>query len=155
MPPVKRAEHVRYPYPSYNFQLYVTGVVDDSKQISAAFSEVSGLQVEIKIIEYRDGADEPILRKGRGLSTYQNLTFKRGVTGHMEFWNWLKLGTTGDVKRSPGGIIMLDEDRDPVMSWTFEDAWPTKYVGPSFNAKNNEIAMETLEIAVERLEIDV
>jgi len=155
MPPVKRENHVRYPYPSYNFQLYVTGIVDDKQAVSAAFSEVSGLQVEVKVIEYRDGSDEPFMRKGRGLSAYQNLTFKRGVTGHMEFWQWLEQGTKGDVARSPGGVILLNEDREPVMTWTFEDAWPTKYVGPTFNAKNSEIAMETLEIAVERLEIDV
>jgi phage tail-like protein len=155
MPPVKREQHVRYPYPSYNFQLYVTGKVDDKQSVSAAFSEVSGLQVEVKVIEYRDGSDEPFLRKGRGLSSYQNLTFKRGVTGHMEFWKWILQGMNRNVDRSPGGVVLLNEDRDAVMTWTFEDAWPTKYIGPTFNAKNNEIAMETLEIAVEQLRIDL
>ena len=60
----------------------------------------------MKIIEHRDGADEPSNRKGRGLPMYQNLTFKRGITGHMEFWNRLEFGTLGARGSGrPGGVV--------------------------------------------------
>jgi phage tail-like protein len=155
MPPQPRETHVRYPYPAYNFQLYILDRITDGLSVAAAFSEVSGLQVEVKVIEYRDGADEPFVRKGRGLSSFQNLTFKRGITGQIEFWQWILEGMNGNVGRNNGGVIMLNEDRDPVMTWTFENAWPTKYIGPNFNASTNAAAIETLEIAVERMQIDL
>ena len=40
------------------------------------------------------------------------------------------------------------------MRWNFDRGWPCKYTGPEPNAKNNEIAMETLEICHEGLHID-
>jgi phage tail-like protein len=157
MEPVKRsnAATIRYPYPAYNFHLYIDEVCGDRWSPAAAFSEVTGLQVEIKPIEYRDGADEPYLRKIRGMGSTPNVVCKRGISGQTEFWKWLIKGLNGDVARKSGGIVMLNEDREDVMTWTFENAWPTKYVGPSFNAKNNEIAFETIELAVEMVRIDL
>ena len=62
-------------------------------------------------------------------------------------------GISGDVRREEGYIALLNEDKQEVMRWTFKNAWPTKYTGPWFNAKNNEIAMETLEIVAEDLQL--
>jgi phage tail-like protein len=155
MPPVTRPpETERYPYPSYYFRVSVTDV-DDGTTVSGSFSEVSGLSVEVTPIEYRDGIDEKTVRKVAGLAKYGNLTFKRGVSGHVGFWNWIRDGMNGDVRREEGSVTLLNEDGEEVMRWNFRNAWPTKYTGPGFNAKNNEIAIEALEVAVERLEIDV
>ena len=144
----------RYPYPSYNFVVSVTNV-DDGTTVSGAFSEVSGLQVEVGAIEYRDGMDDTTMRKIRGLKKFQNLTFKRGVTGHHGFWDWIKRGMDGDSDRQLGHIALLDEDRNEVMRWTFERAWPVKYTGPTFNAKTGEIAMEAVEVAIENLDMSL
>ncbi len=156
MPPTTRKQQSeeRYPYPAYNFVVSVT-TVDDGKTVSGAFSEVSGLQVEVTPIEYRDGMDDTTVRKIRGLRKVSNITLKRGVTGHHGFWDWIKRGIDGDADRQQGHIALLDEDRTEVMRWKFERAWPTKYTGPSLNAKNNEIAIETLELVCESLEIDL
>lgn len=156
MPPAKRNQQSeeRYPYPAFNFVVSITNV-DDGKTVSGAFSEVSGLQVEITPIEYRDGMDDTTVRKIRGQKKFQNLTFKRGITGHHGFWDWIKQGMDGDAHRQQGHVALLNEDRAEVMRWKFERAWPVKYTGPSLNAKNNEIALETLEIAIENLEIDL
>jgi phage tail-like protein len=40
------------------------------------------------------------------------------------------------------------------MQWNITRAWPCKYMGPGMNAKNNEIAIESLEICHEGLSID-
>jgi phage tail-like protein len=49
---------------------------------------------------------------------------------------------------------LLDENKQEVMRWNFRRAWPCKFTGPGLNAKNNEIAMETVEICHEGLAID-
>jgi phage tail-like protein len=144
----------RYPYPAYNFVVSVTNV-DSGATVSGSFSEVSGLTVDVTPIEYRDGTDDTTMRKVRGLRKVSNITLKRGVTGHVGFWRWILDGLEGDAQREQGYIALLNEDKDEVMRWNFKQAWPAKYTGPTFNAKNNEIAIETLEIAVEDLRIDI
>jgi phage tail-like protein len=151
MPPVTRDD----PYAAYNFLVIVTNVSDDGVAVSGSFTEASGLDVEIPVIEYRTGSEDITVRKLTGLKKAPSaLTFKRGVTGHVGFWNWVVEALNGRVRRTSGSIVMLDENRQEVMRWNFDRAWPTKYTGPSFNATKNEIAMETLVLAVESLLID-
>jgi len=153
MPPVTRPQQTeRYPYPNYNFKVSVTNV-DTGETVSGSFSEVSGLTVDVQPIEYRDGTDDTTVRKVRGLRKLSNITLKRGITGHVGFWRWVLTGLDGDVDRQQGYIALLNEDRAEVMRWNFRQAWPTKYTGPSLNAKNNEISLETLELAIEDLRI--
>jgi phage tail-like protein len=150
MPPVTRSD----PYPGYNFQVVVNGVSDDGSAVSGAFSEVSGLEVEITPIEYRNGNELNTVRKIPGLTKYTNLTCKRGATGHVEFWNWIKRSLDGQVQRADGSIILQDETQVEVMRWNFSRGWPCKYTGPTFNAASNEIAIESIEICIERLVLD-
>jgi phage tail-like protein len=155
MPPVKRPQQTeRYPYPAYNFKVSVTNV-DTGETVSGSFSEISGLTVDVQPIEYRDGTDDSTVRKVRGLRKLSNITLKRGISGHVGFWRWVQDGINGDANRQEGYIALLNEDRAEVMRWNFKQAWPTKYTGPSLNAKNNEIAIETLELAIEDLRINL
>jgi phage tail-like protein len=151
MPPVTRED----PYAAYNFLVIVTNVSDDGVSVSGSFTEASGLELEIPPIEYRTGSEDITVRKIPGLKKFTNITLKRGITGHVGFWNWVKEALDGRVRRTSGSIVMLDENRQETMRWNFDRAWPTKYTGPSFNATKNEIAMETLVLAVESLLIDV
>ena len=150
MPPVMRND----PYAAYNFHVIVTGVSDDGAAVSGAFTEVTGLELEIPPIEYRGGAEDITVRKIPGLKKVSHLTLKRGITGHVGFWNWVVEALNGKVRRTSGSISMLDENRQEVMRWNFTRAWPTKYTGPSLGASKNEIAMETLVLAIEGLLID-
>jgi phage tail-like protein len=36
--------------------------------------------------------------------------------------------------------------------WNLFQAFPAKYTAPSFNAKGNDLSIETLELAYERIE---
>ena len=150
MPPVLRDD----PYPGYNFEIVVTGVSDDGSAVRGSFSEVAGLEFEMTPIEYRNGSEPATPRKIVGIQKYTNLTFKRGITGHLDFWNWIVEGVNGRVRRTEGSVVLLDENRQEVLRWNFRRAWPCKYTGPGLNGANNEIAIETLELAHEGLTID-
>jgi phage tail-like protein len=151
MPPTKRDD----PYGVYNFQVTVTGISDDGLAVGGSFTEVSGLELEVPPIDYRNGSDALVIRKMPGVPKPTNVTLRKGISGHVEFWNWILRAMNGQVFKTDGAIILLDENRQEVMRWKISRAWPTKYTGPGLNATNNEIAMETLELAVEKLEIDV
>jgi phage tail-like protein len=79
---------------------------------------------------------------------------KRGISGDIDFWNWILAGMQGKVKRAEGSIVLLDEKRQEVLRWNFRRGWPCKFTGPGLNATNNEIAMETVEICHEGLTVD-
>lgn len=151
MPPIFRDT----PYLAQNFHVVITGISDDGASVRGSFSEVSGLGVEIEPIEYRTGAEDITLRKIPGLKKFTNITLKRGIIGDTNLWNWLKAAMQGQVQRTDLSIILLDESRSPVMRWNVRRAWPTKWVGPTLNAKTNEVAIESLEICHEGIELDI
>jgi phage tail-like protein len=141
------------PYSAFNFLVEIDGV-----QI-AAFQEVTGLDSENTPIEYREGAD-PIntVRKLVGIEKYPNVTCKRGITGSTDLWNWRKEVRDGGTAFPPTRSVVIklqDEQHSltPVYQWTLTNAWCCKLTGPSLNAKGNEIAIETMELAYERIDI--
>ncbi|HEX6861324.1 MAG TPA: phage tail protein, partial [Thermoanaerobaculia bacterium] len=100
-----------------------------------------------------EGTDQLTARKLPGLNKFSNITLKWGMTDDHELWDWRKKAMTGKVERKNGSIVLLDDTGAEKMRWNFREAWPTKWTGPSFNATGNEVAIETLEIAHEGLEL--
>ena len=142
------------PYVGHNFELVITGISDDGRAVKGSFAEVSGLEVDLTPIEYRNGSEDITVRKIPGLKKFGAVTLKRGVLGDLGMWNWVLAGMNGSVQRTEAAIILFDESRKEVMRWNLRRVWPSKWTGPGFNAKNNEIAMETLELTHEGLSTD-
>jgi phage tail-like protein len=136
------------PYSAFNFVLDIDGLGE-----SAGFSECGGLTSETDIIEYRNGNEDHTARKLPGLKKFTNITLKRGYTKNDELWKWRKTVLDGKTERKGGTIKLYDEAHNPALSWEFQNGWPSKWEGPALNAKNNEVAIESLEIAVEGLKL--
>ena len=141
-----------YPFTVYNFQVLI-GTTD-----VGGFSECTGLTSDTDTIEYRTGTD-PFLsvRKLPGMRKFSNIVLKRGFTKDLYLWTWRQrvLEPKPDDKyRQDGQIILVGEDKKAALKWSFFDAYPSKLEGPAFNAKNNEIAIETLELVVERWQFE-
>jgi len=135
------------PFASFNFRLEINGIV------KAGFSEVTGLNAESNVIEYREGTDGLNARKLPGLIKYGNVTLKRGVTDDPEIFTLFKQVIDGDVTRDDSmSIVLLDEKRNEAVRWNLRSAWPSKWMGPDLKANANEIAIESLEIAHEGVE---
>lgn len=134
------------PLPAFQFTVEIDGIAVGS------FSEVSGLESETVVIEYRNG-NGLTTRKLPGLHKVGNIVLKRGVTRDRELWNWRKAVLDGNVQRRNGSIVLLDGSRQEMVRWNFFEGWPRKWVGPTLDARTSEVAIETLEIAVERLEL--
>src|SRR2546423_7394777 len=90
------------PYRNFNFRVEIGGLT------IAAFTEVSGLESEAEVIEYREGGDSRV-RKLPGLRKYPNIVLKRGLTQDATLWNWHKGVLDGNVERRNGSVILLDE----------------------------------------------
>ena len=135
------------PYRNCNFLVEIDGITQ------AGFSDCSGLGSSNDPIEYREGGDNTTMRKLPGMTKYTNISLKRGLTDSRELYDWYRLVVTGKTERRNGSIVVLDADGvTEVVRWNFFNAWPAKLEGPTFSAKGNEVAIETLEIAHEGLE---
>jgi len=137
------------PYPRFNFEVDIVGISD-----TLGFSEVELPSGEIGVIEYREGNDFNAVRKLPGLTKYSNVTLKRGINGYLELYNWWKSARDGNLQRCDVSIKLLDEQRQEVMRWNLSRAWPVKLEAGQLNARANEIAIETLELAHEGFEIE-
>lgn len=136
------------PFASFNFLVEIDSVT------KAGFSECSGLTMETDPIEYRNGNETTTVRKIPGLDKFGNITLKNGITLNTDLWKWRKTVMDGRTERHSGSITLLNEERKAVVRWTFREGWPRKLDGPTFNAKNNEIAIQTLEIVIEDLTVE-
>ena len=141
MPPPQRDD----PYKAFNFLVEIDGIA------LAGFSEVTGLESETEVIEYRTGGESNRVRKLPGLTKHGNIVLRRGVTQDAELWNWRKTVEDGKVDRWNGSIVLLDDDRTEILRWNFSNGWISKWTGPSLNARGNKVAIETIEIAHEGL----
>ena len=136
------------PYGSFDFLVEIDGIV------RASFQEAGGLDSAIDVTEYREGGDNQTMRKLPGKTKYSNITLKWGTTDDAGLFNWHQQWVKGDpaAKRKNGSIILLDRQGNEKLRWNFVQAWPVKWTGPSFNAKGNDIAIESLELAHEGIE---
>jgi phage tail-like protein len=136
------------PYRGFNFEVQI-----DNTSVGG-FRECGGLSFTTDPVEYREGTDVPLhVRKLTGLRKFANITLKRGITQNVELWNWYKNILNGKEDRRNGAIVLHDEQHNPVVRWNFENGWITKWEGPAVNATSNDVALESIELAVERVEL--
>ncbi len=139
----------RDPYKGFNFLVEIDG------NAAAAFSECSGLTTQTDVIEYREGADKRnSVRKLPGLTRYGPIVLKRGLTQDKTMWQWRQSIIEGVIDRRNISIVLLDDARQPLMSFRIFEGWPSKWEGPALNAKASEVAIETLEIVHEGLDLE-
>ena len=134
--------------PKFHFQAEWAG-----KRIG--FTEISGLDVETEVIEYREGSNpEYNKQKIPGMQKFSNITLKRGVMqSDNDFFDWWNTVALNTVERRDVTISLLNEAHEPVMVWKVKNAWPAKITSTDLKADGNEIAIETIEIAHEGLSI--
>ena len=120
-----------YPHGKFNYKVEIDGLE------AGGFSEVTGFDASIDVIEYREGDMTQTPLKIPGLKKYGNITLKQGLVDSMVLYEWMTAGLEGDIAGSPAA------------SWQIINAWPVKYTAPDFNATSSEVAIESLEIAHE------
>ncbi|WP_437937079.1 phage tail protein [Sorangium sp. So ce341] len=121
---------------------------------NARFQEVGGIDATTDVIEYREGGTMLGSRKLPGQTKHSNLTLKRGYTDDNQLFAWYESVMSGKTERIRRNIsvVQLDMAGTEVHRWNLFEAFPVKYTAPSFNAKGNELSIETLEVAYERIE---
>lgn len=143
-------QDANWPLPKFYFEVDITDV-----GTKLPFQEVSGLDTETQIIEYRAGNSPTFSTiKMPGIAKVGNVTLKKGIFAKdNKFFDWQKNIKMNTIKRATVTIKLLDESGAPTMTWTLANAWPTKITGTDLKADGNEVAVESIEIAHEGLTI--
>jgi phage tail-like protein len=115
------------------------------------FSECSGLEMSLQVEEYKEGGRNDAVLKFPTRVNWTNITLKRGITSDTTLWDWHYSYVEGRGRRRDGIIVLQNDLHLPVNIWNFKRGFPAKWTGPSMNAGQNNVAVETLEIAHEGL----
>src|SRR5918993_1059053 len=130
--------------PRYSF------AVNIEEKMLGAFREVSGLDVELEVVDFSEGTGGAT-RKVPGRTKYGNIVLKRGFTGDMQLHNWFTEFSETPTKRWAGDIVMTDHMHNEVARWNFINAWPSKVAGPQLNRDHNDVPIESIELVHEGL----
>lgn len=143
------------PYVQFNFLVDLGNGNTDGPE--AGFQEISGIGMEVTVAEYRNGNErENSVRKITGLNKATDVTLKRGVIGSLNLYQWLHQIRNGDQAAMRTVTIHLqNEDHTQVVqTWKLLRARIIKHTSGPLNAKGNDVAMEELVLAYERLEME-
>ena len=117
-----------------------------------AFSDVTGLSGEFEVLAHPEGGQNTFVHQLPVRHTWGRITLKRGVTFSTTLWDWFEAGMNSmNGARRDGAIIVLSPDSLPVVVWEWRAGIATKWTGPDLAARDNAIAIESIEIAHEGL----
>ena len=156
----ENSKGLAYPLTKMNFLVTVDGVSG-----TAAFSEVTGVEATVDVIEFRQGnANSLSPVKIPGLVKHGNVTLKFGYTLDSAFKTWIQecvSESRGEMPRNNVQIEMIDinggtpptatETVTGTRVWTLTNACVSKYNAPALDAKTSDVAIESVEIAYEEL----
>jgi len=138
---------LKNPYKQFRFLVEIEGIQQ------AGFSECSSVGSHLEVVEYRDGGDVINVQKFPGKVSYPDIALKWGMTDNQELYNLHLTAVKGNVKKVSGSVIQLDDTGAEKVRWNFFNAWPSKWDGPTFTAKGNDLSINTLTLTCERVEL--
>ena len=151
-----------YPLTKMNFLVTVSEVAG-----TAAFSEVTGVEGSVDVIDFRQGNSGSLAPvKIPGLVKHGNVTLKMGYIIDSPFKTWIQecvSETRGQMPRydvtielidiNPGAPATTVTTPTGTRTWTLTNAWVCKYNAPDLDAGNSGVAIESVELAYEELVI--
>jgi phage tail-like protein len=143
---------------SANYELdYVTSnrfYIELERNITASFSECSGLAAKVKRENYFEGGVNEQQRVILGQTEFSDVTLKRGITDDVSFWTWMSESMSETRKeRRNINILVFNQAGETMQCWTLIGAIPVGWKAPSLQASANTVAIEELTLAYEGLKI--
>jgi phage tail-like protein len=138
----------REPFRNFNFRVEIDGIAE------LHFAEVAIPAASIAVVEYREGGNTASAsRKLPGRASFGNVVLRRGVTSDLQLYHWFRAELQGDHQPRTVTIVLQDAQHRDVRRWVVRDAWIARWEGPELDASANEVAIETIELACESVEI--
>ncbi|MBM5816653.1 MAG: phage tail protein [Cyanobacteria bacterium K_Offshore_surface_m2_239] len=143
-----------YPLPVYNYRVEINGV-------SFAFSEVSGLSIGYEITTYKESPTAatpgPRTMHMPAQVTPPTITLKKGLVAGKSLstlYGWIQTVATNQIEKRDISVRLCDEKGVPLITWRILNAFPTKLTAPTFDAKSNDVAIETMELKADAITME-
>ena len=144
-----------YPLPVYNYRVEIGSD-------AVAFSEVSGLSIAYETTTYKEspttgGSPGPRTMQMPAQASAAKITLKKGVVRQVSvkaLYEWIKTVQVNQIDKKDVFVRLCDEKGDPVISWKVGNAFPTKLDAPTFDAKSNDAAIESMELTADYVSIE-
>jgi len=150
------AEQIRqnYPIPAYNYRVEIAGE-------SIAFSNVSGLSLSYESHTYKESHTEsgktgPVVMRMPAQQADVKIILKKGLVrgkSISKLYNWIKTVQVNQIEKKDITVHLLDEKGEPLITWNVINAFPTKLDAPSFDATSNDVAIESMELTADTIQI--
>jgi len=120
--------------------------------IEGFFSEATGLNIEIEVVEITDSSTDTVTRKRPGTTKYSEINLKRTLSPDKAFWTWAKSIRDGEPAfRTNGAIVLYDIAGTEIGRWTFTNAWPSKWSASDLDVGTDDVMQEDVTLQVELL----
>ncbi|HIK06840.1 MAG TPA: phage tail protein [Trichormus sp. M33_DOE_039] len=139
---------------STNYELnYVTAnrfYVEMQSNVSASFSECSGMGVTINKEVFFEGGVNQQQRVILGQPKFSDIILKRGITDDMAFWEWIN---QTKIQRRNVNILLFNQAGETMQCWTLIAAVPVGWKAPALQTSGNSVALEELTLTYEGIKI--
>ena len=115
------------------------------------FQEVTGLQAEVTTEELREGGLNEYAHRLPTGAKYGNLVLKRGFVNDSKVAEWFRKAVEGfEFEPQDVTVTLLNEEHEPLVAWSFLQAYPVKWSVSDLKAQDNALAVESMELSYQR-----
>lgn len=140
-----------YPPVGFHFKVEFVGIGNDN---DIRFQSVGGLSVEYDTESFKEGGENRFEHKLPVRTKYPDLTLKRGMLTDSKVIEWCtKAFVNREFQVAQVNVILLNERHEPLKRWEFTGAWPKKWSVSDFNAQENSVVIETLDLCYKYFEV--
>ncbi len=135
---------------AFRFAIQIDGITE------AVFTECTLPTLEVEMVEQKEGGLNNAVHQIPGRIKAGKITLKRGITSSSDLLSWYMDIARGKIasSRRKVSVIMYDSTSSEVIRWNFEEAFPSKWTGPSFSSGQSQIAIETLELTYQSIDVE-
>jgi len=131
-------------------------VLEVDKRWVAHFNECSGIKNSTEVVELQEGGLNTRVHKLPGQTRWENIVLKYGMSSDTYMIEWRnEILNDQFAARRNASIIVLDNDLSELRRFNIKNAWPVSYEGPGLSAAGSDLAVETVEIAHEGVEVEL
>ena len=135
---------------AFRFAVQIEGITE------AVFTECALPTLEVEVHHQLEGGLNNAVHQLPGRVKAGRIILKRGVTSSDQLLKWYVDVAQGKVNgcQRKVSVVMYDSLFDELMRWNFEGAFPSKWTGPSFASGNSQLAIETLELSYQSMDVE-
>ena len=145
------------PLKAYRFLVELDGVA------VCAFTQFSGVQMEVQTIQARGGSDDRGVQEYvPTLTRFEPVTLTKGVVGSNAFINWLgsigamgNSGPSGSLRKLSMDVVALDDNGRWGVIWTLKNAMPVRYELYPMDSSRSEVLSESVTFTIEGMQRQV